>query len=117
MPERVSIGRTELGREVDVAAKFKHTIIVAVEDRLALVRGEREPLEILRLVRLERLAILLLHQRHAEHVDAVPLPRALRVKHEGAGNIVVIMRCAGHRLISDAAGPADIYNATADGNV
>ncbi len=49
-----------------------------------------------RLVRLEGLAVLVLHQRHAEHVDAVALARALGIEHEGAGNVVVVLRFAGH---------------------
>src|SRR6266849_4104588 len=76
MAERVAVGRAELGGEVDIAAEGEHAVVVALEDRLGLLRRERKLLEIFGLVRLEGLAVLVLHQRHAEHVDAVALARA-----------------------------------------
>src|SRR5882724_990285 len=96
MAERMAVGRAELGGEVDVAAELQHAVVVALEDSVGLLRREREFLEVFGLVRLEGLAVLILHQRHAEHVDAIALPRSLRVKHEGAGDIVIILRLARH---------------------
>src|SRR5437588_11311696 len=96
--ERAAVGGAELGREIDVAAELEHAIVVTLEHGLGLLPRELEPLEVFRLVRLERLAVLLLHQRHAEHVDAVALTRAFRIEHEGAGNVVVLLRGAWHRL-------------------
>src|SRR5690242_17372743 len=96
MLERMAVGRPELGGEIDVAAELEHAVVVALEDGIALLIGERKPFEIFRLVRLERLAVLVLHQRHAEHVDAIALPRSLRVEHEGAGDIVIVLRLARH---------------------
>jgi hypothetical protein len=90
MPERMPVGRAELGSEIDVAAELEHAVVVALQDRFGLRRREVEFLEVLRLVRLEGLAVLILHQRHAEHVDAEPLARALRVEHDGAGDVVVV---------------------------
>src|SRR5713101_1368130 len=106
MLERVAVGGAELGGEIDVAAELEHAVVVALEDRLALLGGERKPLEVFRLVGLERLAVRLLHQRHAEHVDAVALARALGVEDEGAGDVVVVLRRAWHRLASHRARPA-----------
>src|SRR5262249_20906650 len=100
MTERMAIGRAELGGEVDVAAELQHAVVVALEDGVGLLRREREFLEVFRLVRLEGLAVLVLHQRHAEHVDAIALPRSLRVKHEGAGDIVIVLRLARHGAFS-----------------
>src|SRR3954452_762671 len=68
MAERMAVGRTELGGEVDVAAELQHAVVVALEDGVGLLRRERKPLEVFRLVRLEGLTVLILHQRHAEHV-------------------------------------------------
>src|SRR3954454_24525857 len=98
MAERMAIGRSELGSEIDVAAELEHAVVVALEDSVGLLTCERKPLEVFRLVRLEGLAVLVLHQRHAEHVDAVALPRALGVEHEGSRNVVVILLFAGHHL-------------------
>src|SRR5258708_1975521 len=67
MPERVTISGAELGGEIDVAAQFKHAVVVALEDGFYLLGRELEGLEVFRLVRLEGLAVRLLHQRHAEH--------------------------------------------------
>src|SRR5262245_47809251 len=96
MLERMAVGRAELGGEIDVAAELEHAVVVALEDGVGLLRRELEPLEVFRLVGAKRLAVLVLHQRHAEHVDAVALARALGVEHEGAWNIVVILRRARH---------------------
>jgi len=93
----MAVGRAELGGEIDVAAELEHAVVVALEDGLGLRRREVELLEILGLVRLEGLAVLVLHQRHAEHVDAEPLARALRVEHEGAGDVVIVVLRACHR--------------------
>ena len=105
MPERMAVGRAELGGEIDVAAELEHAVVVALEDGFGLLRRQVELLEVLRLVRLEGLAVLVLHQRHAEHVDAEALARALRVEHEGAGDVVVFLLLASgvlarHRLSS-----------------
>src|SRR6185503_18755503 len=91
--ERMAVAGAELGGEVDVAAQFQQTIILALEDRLALLGRElRKPLvEVFRLVVLERLAVLRLHQRHAEHVEMVAAARAVGVEHVGAGDVVVIL--------------------------
>src|SRR4051794_10043034 len=51
MAERMAVGRAELGGEVDVAAELQHTVVVALEDRVRLLRREREFLEVFRLVR------------------------------------------------------------------
>src|SRR5215467_10960745 len=61
MLERVSVGGPQLGGEVDVSAKLQHPVVVALEDGLALLRRQREAIEIFRLVRFERLAVFLLH--------------------------------------------------------
>src|SRR5438874_2316943 len=42
MLERMAVGRTELGGEIDVAAQFQKPVVLALEDRLALLGGERE---------------------------------------------------------------------------
>src|SRR3984893_697055 len=102
MAERVAIGGAELGGEIDIAAELQHAVVVALEDGLRLLRSQSELLQVFRLVRLEGLAVLLLHQRHAEHVDAVSLARLLRVEYDGARNVVIIVRLAGHRLFSHA---------------
>src|SRR5436309_3080899 len=98
MTERMAVGGAELGGEVDVAAKLQHAVVIALEDGVGLPARERELLEVFRLVRLEGPAVLVLHQRHAEHVDAVAFARSLRVEHEGAGDIVVVLRLTRHRL-------------------
>jgi hypothetical protein len=69
----VAVGRAELGGEVDVAAELEHPVVLPLEDGLALLRGERELVEIGGFVRLEGLAVLVLHQRHAEHVEMIAL--------------------------------------------
>src|ERR1700722_10727966 len=97
MTERVAVGRAQLGGEIDVAAELQHAVVVALEDRLRLRWRERELLQVLRLVGLELPAVRILHQRHAEHVDAVSLAGLLRIEHESARNIVIIVRLAGHR--------------------
>src|SRR5215467_176342 len=35
--ERVAVGRPELGGEIDVAAEFQHTVVLALEDGFALL--------------------------------------------------------------------------------
>src|SRR6266850_1660609 len=97
MAERMAVGRAELGGEVDVAAELQHAVVVALEDGVGLLRRERELLQVFGLVRLEGLAVLVLHQRHAEHVDAVSLARPLRIEHEGAGDVVIVVLRAWHR--------------------
>src|SRR5262245_66117405 len=97
MAERMAIGRAELCGEIDVAAELQHAVVVALEDCLCLSLREREFLEVLGFVSLERLAVLVLHQRHAEHVDAVALARTFGIEDEGAGNVVVVVLCSGHR--------------------
>src|SRR5262249_7593396 len=97
MPERMSVGRAQLGGEIDIAAELEHAVVVALENGVGLLTRERELLQVFRLVRLEGLAVRVLHQRHAEHVDAVALARSLRVEHEGAGNVVIVLRLARHR--------------------
>ena len=42
MLERMAVGRAELGGEVDVAAELEHPVVLALEDRLALLRRESE---------------------------------------------------------------------------
>src|SRR5262249_37676967 len=104
--ERMAVARAQLGSEIDVAAELEHAVVVALEDGLGLLRGEIELLQVFRLVRPERLAVLVLHQRHAEHVDAVALARAFGVEHEGAWNIVVVLRPARHPTLHPPAAPA-----------
>src|SRR5215471_7073316 len=89
MLERVSVGSPQLGGEINVAAKFQHPVVFPLEDGFALLRRQRETIEILGLVLLECLAVLRLHQRHAEHVEMIALARAIRIEHERAGNVVV----------------------------
>src|SRR5437870_5157714 len=103
MLERMTIGRAELSGEINVSAELQHPVVIALENGLRLRRRELESLEILRLIRFEGFAVLFFHQRHAEHVDAIALPRALGIEHEGAGNVVVIMLGACHRLSSTGA--------------
>ena len=55
MLERMAVGRAELGGEIDVAAEFQHPVVLALEDRLALIGRERKLVEILRLVALKAL--------------------------------------------------------------
>src|SRR5690348_3262810 len=99
MAERMAVGRAELRGEIDVAAELEHPVVVAREDRLGLRRRQVELLEVLRLVRLEGLAVLVLHERHAEHVDAESLARTLRIEHEGAGDVVIVVLRACHRRL------------------
>ena len=115
MLEGMPVGRPELGGEIDVAAKFEHAIVIALEDGVGLFGRQLELLEILRLVGLEGAAIVVLHQRHAEHVDAVALARAFGIEHERAGDVVVDLRFASHQHLSDFA--LHIYSATKLGNV
>src|SRR5262245_43588711 len=63
MLERMAIAGAQLGGEVDVAAEFQQTIVLALEDRLALLGRELRKIliEIPGLVVLERLAVLRLH--------------------------------------------------------
>ena len=92
MLERMAVGRAELGGEVDVAAELQHPVVLALEDRLALIGGELRKLgRGSRLVVLERLAVLRLHQRHAEHVELIALARAVGVEHIGARDVVVVL--------------------------
>src|SRR3954470_17457141 len=91
MAERVPVGRAKLGGEIDVAAELEHAVVIAVEDRLGLLGGERILLEVPGLVRLEGCAVLGLHQRHAEHVDAVALTRALGIEDERARDVLVFV--------------------------
>src|SRR5581483_4314028 len=93
MLERVAVGRAKLGGEIDVAAQFQQTVVLALEDGFLLLRRElrKELVEIFLLVLLERLAVLRLHQRHAEHVERVAAPRAIGVEHIGAGDVVVVL--------------------------
>ena len=49
MPERMAVGRAELGGEIDVAAELEHAVVVALEDGFGLLRRQVEPLEIFRL--------------------------------------------------------------------
>ena len=53
MLERMAVGRPELGGEIDVAAQFQHPVVLALEDRLALLGRElrKSLVEIFRLVR------------------------------------------------------------------
>src|SRR6478672_11387871 len=37
MLERMAVGRAELRGEIDVAAEFQHPVVLALEDRLALL--------------------------------------------------------------------------------
>src|SRR5258705_5419646 len=97
MAERMAVGGAELGGEIDVAAELEQPVVFAIEDGGGLFGRERELLQVFGLVRLEGLAVLVLHQRHAEHVDAVSLARPLRVEHEGAGDIVIVVLRAWHR--------------------
>src|SRR5712672_3655947 len=97
MAERMAVGGAELGGEIDVAAELEQPVVFAVEDGGGLLGRERELLQVFGLVRLEVLAVLVLHQRHAEHVDAVSLARPLRVEHEGAGDVVIVVLRAWHR--------------------
>src|SRR5262245_32197280 len=113
----MTVGGTELGGEVDVAAELEHAVIVALENGVGLLTRERELLEVFRLVRLEGLAVRVLHQRHAEHVDAVALARSLRVEHEGAGNVVIVLRLARHQLSPSAVCGLDIYSSAGPRNV
>src|SRR5262245_1421905 len=117
MTERMAVSRTELGGEVDVATELQHAVVVTLEDGVGLRRRERKLLEVFRLVRLEGLAVRVLHQRHAEHVDAIALPRSLRVKHEGAGDIVIVLRLARHRLLHPRSVGFDIYSSRCACNV
>src|ERR1700681_2896402 len=66
--ERHAVSRAELGREVDIAAEFDHPVPITREERLLLVGGHREPLQVAGFVRLEGRAIVRLHERHAELV-------------------------------------------------
>src|SRR4029078_7885335 len=63
MLERMAVGRAELGGEIDVAAQFQHAVVLAREDRLALLGRQWKRVEIFPLVGFERLAVLRLHQR------------------------------------------------------
>src|SRR5215813_9989317 len=117
MTKRMEVGRAELGSEVDVAAELQHAVVVALENGVGLRRCERKPLEVFCLVRLEGLAVLILHQRHAEHVDAIALPRALRVEHEGARDVVIVLRLARHRLLHPRSVRPDIYSSRCACNV
>src|SRR5580692_4508261 len=114
MLKRMAVRRAELCREIDVAAKLEHAVVIALEDSVGLLRRQLELLEVFRLVRLEGLAVLVLHQRHAEHVDAKSLARAVLVEHVGAGDVVVIVLFAGHRRVSLW---HHIYSAAKLGNV
>ncbi len=45
MLERMAVGGAELGGEIDVAAQFQQPVVLALEDRLALLGRElRKPL-------------------------------------------------------------------------
>ena len=37
----MAVGRAELGGEIDVAAELEHAVVVALEDRLGLLRRQR----------------------------------------------------------------------------
>src|SRR3954447_15302986 len=91
MPERMTVGRAELGGEVDIAAQFEHAIVVALEHGVGLFGREIILLQILGFIRLEGLAVLVLHQRHAEHVDAVALTRAFGIENERARDVLVFV--------------------------
>src|SRR4051794_28240059 len=91
MPERMTVGRTELGGEIDVATELEHPIVVALEYRVGLFGRKIIFLQILGLVRLEGFAVLVLHQRHAEHVDAVALTRAFGIENERARDVLVFV--------------------------
>src|SRR6266566_1919789 len=86
----MTVGRPELGGEIDVAAESQHPVVVPLEDGLALLPRQREAVQIRSLVLLEGLAILRLHQRHAEHIEMIALARSLRIEHERAGYVVVL---------------------------
>src|SRR4051794_40560963 len=91
MPERMTVGRTELGGEIDVATELEHPIVVALEYRVGLFGRKIIFLQILGLVRLEGFAVLVLHQRHAEHVNAVALARAFGIENERARDVLVFV--------------------------
>src|SRR4051812_9595657 len=91
MPERMTVGRAELGGEIDIATELEHPIVVALEYRVGLFGRKIIFLQILGFVRLEGFAVLVLHQRHAEHVNAVALARAFGIEDEGAGNVLVFV--------------------------
>src|SRR5437016_7963337 len=40
VPERMTVGRAELGGEIDVTAEFKHAVVIALEDRIGLFGAE-----------------------------------------------------------------------------
>src|SRR3954447_23702028 len=91
MPERMTVGRAELGGEIDIAAQLEHPIVVALEYRVGLFGRKIIFLQILGFVRLEGFAVLVLHQRHAEHVDAVALARAFRIENERPRDVLVFV--------------------------
>src|SRR5450631_3975638 len=94
--ERQAVGGAELGGEVDIAAELNHAVPITRQERLLLIGGHREPLQIAGFVGFERLAIVRLHQRHAELVEPIALPRALGVEHRGARDVVVVVHAPDH---------------------
>src|ERR1700744_2890286 len=69
--ERQPVSGEQFGEEIDVAAELDHESPVARQDRLTLLLGHGELLQVSRFVLLELLAVGSLHQRHTEHVDVV----------------------------------------------
>jgi len=87
--ETLAVGGTDLGQEVDVAAKLDAAVQVARQHRLLLRFGHGPFVQVGALAGLEACAVFGFHQRHAELVQVITLARLFRVEDRRAWHVQV----------------------------
>src|SRR5260370_40570603 len=103
------ISGSELGYKVDVASKLQASVVLTLENGVALFVRESELLQVFSFICLESFPVLVLHERHAEHVDPISLSRSFGVKDKSTGNVVIVMSLS-HKLFSSS--PRNSWSAT-----